>query len=702
MLLVQHQHDKNSPLYHHWLTAAEFGGASYGAAPEDVAAITGWLTSHGFTVNAVYTSGMMIDFSGTAAQIRNAFHTEIHNLNVNGTAHVANMSDPQIPAALAPAVRGVVSMHDFRPRPMKREKSKFTFTSSGATYQAVTPGDLATIYNLNPLFSAGITGKGQTIAVIEDTDLYTANDWTTFRNKFGLDAYASGTLATVHPGASTGTRTSASNCSDPGVPKGGDDGEAILDAEWASAAAPDAAIQVASCADTRTTFGGFIALMNMVNSGTPPAVVSISYGECEAENGATSNAAFNSLYQQAVAEGVSVFVAAGDEGAASCDAGASGATHGVGVSAYASTPYNVAVGGTDFGDTFHNTNSTYWSDTNSATYASALSYVPEVPWDDSCASSLLSSYFGFSTPYGSSGFCASSTANQDQLVEVVAGSGGPSGCATGTPSTSGVVSGSCAGYAKPDWQTGIPGIPDDSVRDMPDISLFAATGVNGHYYVFCWTDKREGGAACSGDPSNWPGAGGTSFASPILAGIQALVNQNAGGSQGNPNPVYYSMAATHGTCNSSDGNATDSSCIFYNITEGDNAVNCSGTTGCFGATAPTTNGRRHAAAPSDGALSLTNGSYRASIPGRARLELRDRYRFGERLQSGHELEPIGDAAALKFSGGRHDRLEKIDSSNSNRFLSFDGARCRLAFLSSFQPITKNGGCLRPSTASSTI
>jgi subtilase family serine protease len=599
--LVQQQHDKNSRLYHHWLTAAEFGDA-YGPAQEDVTAVTGWLTSHGFTVNSVSSSGMLVDFSGTAAEIRNAFHTEIHNLNVNGTAHIANMGDPQIPDALAAAVRGVVSMHDFRPRPMKRERAKYTFNASGSTYQAVTPGDLATIYNLNPLFAAGITGKGQTIAVIEDTDLYTSADWTTFRNKFGLSAYTSGSLATVHPASANTSRNSPTSCSDPGVPSGGDDGEAILDAEWASAAAPDAAIQVASCADTRTTFGGFIALTNMVNSSNPPSIVSISYGECEAENGASSNAAFNALYQQAAAEGVSVFVSAGDEGAASCDAGGSGATHGIGVSAFASTPYNVAVGGTDFSDTFHNTNSTYWSDTNSDTYASALSYVPEVPWDDSCASGLLSSYFGFSSPYGSSGFCASSTASQDQLLGVVAGSGGPSGCATGSPSTTGV--------AKPDWQAALPGIPNDNVRDIPDISLFAATGVNGHYYVFCWSNKRAGGATCGANPSDWAGAGGTTFASPILAGVQALVNQNAGGAQGNPNPVYYNMAAIHGTCNSSDGNAADSSCIFYNITEGDNSVNCSGTTGCFGATAaPVSNGRHHASAPADGALSLSNGDY---------------------------------------------------------------------------------------------
>jgi subtilase family serine protease len=147
------------------------------------------------------------------------------------------------------------------------------------------------------------------------------------------------------------------NRTNPGV--NGNEFEAILDAEWATAAAPGAAIKLASCADTSTTFGGLIAFQNLINeSGTPPAIVSISYSECETENGASANAAFNSAYQQAVTEGVSVFVAAGDAGGALCDIDASSATHGINVSGFASTPYNVAVGGTDFGDTYAGSNST--------------------------------------------------------------------------------------------------------------------------------------------------------------------------------------------------------------------------------------------------------------------------------------------------------------------------------------------------------
>ncbi len=190
------------------------------------------------------------------------------------------------------------------------------------------PADLATIYNLNPAFAAGYTGQGQTIAVLEDSDLYNTADWITFRKVFGLSTYTSGSLSTLNPAPPKGT----SNCSDPGPQSA--DGEASLDAEWASAAAPDAAIQVATCADTATTPGILIAAQNLINASHPPQIISLSYGFCEAANGVTMNAASNSAYQQAVAEGISVFVSAGDEGAASCDAGFGTATHGIGVSGF--------------------------------------------------------------------------------------------------------------------------------------------------------------------------------------------------------------------------------------------------------------------------------------------------------------------------------------------------------------------------------
>jgi subtilase family serine protease len=574
--LIADLYNPASPRFHQWLTAQEFG-AKYGPATADVQTVIAWLQSHGFTVNGVQPGRTIIDFSGNAGQIRDAFHTEMHRLNVKGVGHIANMSDPRIPAALAGVVHGIVSLNDFRPHTNFQRRPAYTFTSGGSTYHAVVPGDLAKIYNLNPLFTAGISGQGQTIVAIEDTNVYSTTDWSTFRSTFGLSSYTSGSFTQVHP-------TGSSTCTNPGTVSGAES-EAELDVEWASAAAPSAAIELASCADTSTNFGGLIALQNLINGASVPAIVSISYGECEAENGATANAAYNSTYKQATTEGVSVFVSAGDEGAASCDADESNATHGIGVSGFASTPYNVAVGGTDFGDTYAGTTSTYWSSTNSSTYESALSYVPEIPWNDSCASVLIATASGYSTTYGTSGFCNSRTGKADYLT-TASGSGGPSGCATGAPSKSGVVGGSCAGYAKPSWQS-ILGNPADGVRDLPDISLFAANGVWGHYYVFCDSDTRDEGAACTGAPSGWSGAGGTSFASPILAGIQALVNQKQGAKQGLPNPVYYSLAASeygsggNASCNSTSGNATSSSCIFYDVTLGDMDVNCTGTYDCY-------------------------------------------------------------------------------------------------------------------------
>jgi subtilase family serine protease len=546
-----------------------------------VRAVASWLGSHGFTVNGVQTSRMVLDFSGTAGQVRDAFGTEIHNLDVGGVHHVANMSDPRIPAALSGVVRGVVSLHDFRPHTNFKSRPAYTFPA----------GDLATIYNLNPLFKAGISGQGQTIVLIEDTDVYSTADWTRFRSTFKLDSYTSGALTQVHPAPASGK----SNCSDPGVLAGNEE-EAELDVEWASAAAPSATTELASCSDTTTTFGGLIALQNLVNSSAPPAIVSISYGECEPENGATANAAYNTTYQQADALGTSVFVSSGDEGAASCDADQSKATHGISVSGFASTPYNVAVGGTDFGDTYAGTNSTYWKAKNTKAYGSAKSYVPEIPWNDSCASVLIATLLGDSTTYGSAGAC--NTSEGENFLTTASGSGGPSGCATGLAVIPGEVGGTCKGYAKPSWQS-LVGVPADGVRDIPDVSLFAANGVFGHYYIFCDSDSSDG-ATCSGVPSTWSGAGGTSFASPIMAAIQSLVNQKTGALQGNPNPVYYALAAKeYGTKGSSKCNSTSAvgACMFHDVTLGDIDVNCTGLVDCYtdGAT--------------NGVLSLTRKSY---------------------------------------------------------------------------------------------
>jgi subtilase family serine protease len=587
--------DKRSPNFRHWMMAAE-QGEKYGLAQQDIDSITGWLGSHGFTVGYVYPNLMVIDFSGTAGQIREAFHTEIHYLEVGGEQHFANMSTPQIPRALATAVVGVVSMHNFKPQQMRVPRVRTDYTYSGCTTgvngtggdcYALVPADFQTIYNLNPLYQQGINGTGQTITVVEDSDTY-SNDVATYRSTF-LSKW-SGTVTTVQPAGSAA-------CADPGTNAA--DGEADLDAEVASAIAPNATIQVATCADT-TTFGGLLAIENLVTSATPPAIISMSYGVCEAANYLPSNAAFNAAFQTAAAAGTSVFVSAGDAGSTGCAPDFTGGDNysypGIGVTGWGESVYNVSVGGTDFEDAYNAKEvgtpiSTYWNSTSTPTDGSAKSYIPEIPWNDSCAGYLLYNYEGYAAPYGTAGFCNSSIATTNNaFLSTAAGGGGPSGCATGgggTDQTSYLeVDGTCAGYAKPSWQSGIFGNPADGVRDIPDVSLFGSNGIWGHFATICYSDTGtgRGGTSCAGASSTWSGFGGTSVAAPMMAAIQALVNEKWSLTKvGNPNPTYYSIAKSefgssgNTSCysiNQPPRRGLASSCVFYDITQGDNDVDC--------------------------------------------------------------------------------------------------------------------------------
>jgi len=580
---MDEQQDKQSPNFRHWLTPAE-QAEKYGLADSDTEAIKSWLLSHGFTVGYVYPTTLVMDISGTAGKIRDAFHTEIHYLDVNGEQHFANMSDPRIPEALTPAVVGVVSMHNFKPHNMAMRRTNYTV--GGGEYFMV-PADFQTIYNLSPLYRAGIYGQGQTIVVLEDTNSY-GSDFTTFQSTFGLNKYG-GSLTTVHPDA-------AGTCTNPGT--NSDDGEADLDVEMVAAVAPGATVELASCTGG-TTFGGLIALQNLLNvgAGTPPAVISMSYGECEATNGATANAAFSTAFQSAATAGVSVFASAGDAGSAQCSPNVAASTFGIGVTGWGETVYNVSVGGTDFEDSYNAgkpanaglPQSTYWSSSNGSTYGSAKSYIPEVPWNDSCAGYLLYNYAGASASYGSAGYCNSGGTG---FQTTSAGAGGPSGCATGTAGTTSWVTPTCAGYAKPSWQSGIFGNPADGVRDVPDVSLFASNGIWGHYVIVCWSDPGQtanGSLPCTGSPSTWSGFGGTSIASPAMASIQALVNQKWNIRAGLPTPTYYAIAkaefgasgntACYSINQQSPRRGQASSCVFYDITQGDIVTNCTTSSG---------------------------------------------------------------------------------------------------------------------------
>lgn len=641
--LIDDMHDPKSPMFHKWIGAEEFG-TRFGPASSDAETVRHWLEGEGFSVNVVYADGMFIDFSGTARQVETAFHTEIHNYEVNGEVHFANSRDPQIPAALSQVVGGVTSLNNFRPRAMHEQvhaahidpkggNLKTDVRSAKAEYdnangQEIVPYDLAKIYNIAPLLSGGTSGQGMKIVVLEDTDLYNCNasgaagpagtacsatsDWAEFRNILGLGRYTAGNLTQSNPAPQTG----ANNCSDPG--DNGDDVEAAIDVEWATAAAPSASIVNASCNDT-SAFGGTIALLNILSH--PNAdnvdVVSMSYGESEEESGAALNATFNTSFQQAVAAGIGIFVSSGDELAASSDAHRAAAKHGITISGWMSSQYDVSVGGLDFADTYLGENADYWLPANNAFYGSAKSYIPEQPWNDSCAGTLISNYVtGSPVSYGPSGFC--NTPTGEEFLGVAGGSGGPSGCATGTPATSGVDNGTCVGYPKPTFQStylgSMAGLVNDGVRDTPDVSLMAANGLWGHYYAVCYTNPAGGGVPCVNNaPVNWPGYGGTSVSSPIFAAIQALVVQHKGSLQGNPNPRYYALAAAEygptgsASCNSSEGAASGTSCIFHDVTLGDIDSNClsdgrAGTFNCFldGAT--------------NGVLSTSNTAFQSAYP----------------------------------------------------------------------------------------
>ncbi len=573
--LIAALHDPSSPQYHQWLSIEQIN-AYFGHSDQDIQTITDWLSGHGFTVNAVYAANGVIDFSGTAAAVRQAFHTDIRNLSVKGEAHIANASDPQIPAALASIVHGITSIHDFRPRKHAHNRPDYTYINNGAPWLALVPGDIHTIYNLRPIYQAGVTGGGQTIAVLEDSNVYNRMDWVLFRNKFGLTQnFPNGSFWQIHPQPANGVNNP---CFDPGVNT--DDDEAILDAEWASAVAPEAKIVLASCANTNVNGGIQIALQNLLYDNVKPTLISISFGQSEAENGSSQNAFFSHAYEAAVLQGISVFVAAGDEGAAESDYGTPTAAFGVNVSGLASTVYNVAVGGTDFGDVYLHEVGNYWSGVNGKYFNSALSYIPEIPWNDSCASGLINNFLGYPTTYGASSFC--NAVPNNPLLNIVAGGGGASSCAYGTSYIYGVTGGSCRGHSKPDYQQGVQGVPNDGVRDLPDVSLFAADGVWSHYLVFCNSDPKNYGAPCVGAPSKWSGGGGASFAAPMMAGIQALINQATGQRQGNPNYTLYKLAgaeyatpASGRKCDSSLGNLADPSCVFHDITLGDIDVPCS-------------------------------------------------------------------------------------------------------------------------------
>ncbi|HXM62150.1 MAG TPA: protease pro-enzyme activation domain-containing protein, partial [Terriglobales bacterium] len=332
----------------------------------DVAKISVWLQMHGMEIEEVTAGRRVIVFSGTAAQVASAFHTQIHAYKVGDELHHANATDPKIPAALAQVVGGVLSLHDFRSKPAHgpTRKPVSDYTSGGGHYLA--PADFAVIYDLAPLYLASITGSGESVAIVARSNIY-LSDVRQFRSFFGLPANDPQIIV---------------NGADPGIWNSGEETEADLDVEWSGAIAKSATIQFVVSKSTNSSDGVDLSAQYIVNHNLAP-VMSTSFGLCEAALGSSGNSFLNSLWQQAASQGITVLVSSGDNGAAGCDSASSAkATHGLGVNGLCSTPYSVCVGGTEFNDTSNA--SLYWSSSNaSGTQASAFSYIPEVVWNES-------------------------------------------------------------------------------------------------------------------------------------------------------------------------------------------------------------------------------------------------------------------------------------------------------------------------------
>jgi hypothetical protein len=524
--LLDDQQDKASPNYHKWLTPEQFG-KQFGPADQDMQVVTSWLQSHGFRIGQVAKGRNMIEFSGTAAQVQEALHTSIHKYVVNGKEHWANASDPQIPTALTPVVAGVHTLHNFLKQPQihfSEEKVAAKYVpgkppevnfSNGA--HGLGPADYATIYNINPLYAAGINGTGIHIAVVARSNLYQGGqDAFDFRNIFGSCCFLA--LSVILNGP------------DPGDLGGGEEFEATLDTTWSGAIAPGAYIDFVVSATTNTTDGVDLSELYIINNNLSE-IMTESFGSCEAAHTNTEAQGVATLAEQATAQGITYVVATGDAGAEGCDNPNTEtvATGPISVNILASTPYTVAVGGTMFNE--NGQDSKYWNSSNGQGYESAISYIPENVWNQSCTAAQCGT-----------------------KANIAAGGGGAS-----------------IFFPKPAWQSGVVGIPKDNARDVPDVSLTAA----GHDpYLIC----REG--SCVPDSKGnffLYFVGGTSASAPSFAGVMALVDQKVAPyiRQGQPGYFLYRLAAAEklSQCNASNTSTLPAStCIFNDVTVGNNAV----------------------------------------------------------------------------------------------------------------------------------
>ena len=531
--LIDSQHTKGSPNYHQWLNAEEFANR-FGPALEDIQKVKGWLQQRGFSVTKVGRGGRWLEFSGSAAQVESAFQTQMRQYQVGGRIHTANATNISIPSELSLTIRGILSLHDFTSKPMvtnqytvRRDSSgslvpvdpNFTLSAANGTFHYLVPNDYGRIYDLSSLYKAGFDGSGQTIAIVARSRINLA-DVDVFRRAFNLP-FNDPNVIISGP--------------DPGFTP--DSVEASLDVEWAGAVAPKAIVDLVISASTTTTDGVALSVAYIVDNNLA-GVMSVSFNECERNLGTAGNSFFNALWQQAAAQGISVFVAAGDNGAAGCDVASDPnnvpAQNGLAVNGLASTPFNTAVGGVQFAE--NGNDSSYWNPANAAGFSSAIGYIPESIWNESCDPTKT-------------------TTCPNNVYSLFAGSGGASQV-----------------YPKPSWQSG-SGVPADGHRDVPDISLAAAGGHVG--YLICYA----GSCLTTPDGNLLTQAtviGGTSASAPSFAGLLTLINEKLGARQGLATYVLYPLASKENFANCNSSSQTDptltSQCVFNDITSGNNSV----------------------------------------------------------------------------------------------------------------------------------
>jgi hypothetical protein len=532
--LLDDQQDKSSSIYRKWLTPEEFG-QRFGVSDQDLQVILSWLQSHGLQVGKVARGRAVMEFSGTAAQVQEAFHTEIHKYMVNGEEHWANSTDPKIPTALAPVVAGVATLHNFRKEPQIRIAADripahmYPGPQPQVTLQSgshgLGPGDYEVIYNMTsviqgpPGLSGPPAGFGTTIAVVGRSNV-NVQDVVRFRDIFNLP---------------NNTPQVFVDGPDPGDLGGTEEAEAVLDTTWSGALAPGAEVWLVVSASTNTTDGVDLSELYIIDN-SAGAIMTESFAGCEAGVTAAEATNISQLAEQAAAEGITYIVAAGDVGSAGCDdPSETQATGPFSVNVLAATPFTVAVGGTEFNE--NGNNAVYWNSANGQyTITSARSYIPEDVWNESCTVAE----------------CGTQKAN------IASGGGGAS-----------------TYFNKPAWQSSVSGIPNDGMRDVPDVAMAAAAGHDP--YLLCLDGSCQPDA--QGNISFFA-IGGTSAAAPSFAGMMALVNSavvplNSHPRLGQIDYVLYALAAKQNlsSCNGSSGATPPaSSCIFNDVTVGSNAV----------------------------------------------------------------------------------------------------------------------------------